>query len=318
MKDDRKKSLFNHLYSDDPGNTDAIKPASHKIRLVCRITSIMQDRIVLDRPLRCDVKLEWKPRIRSFKPSVSECGIENLCFEFPKRKYDGHFSELGFNAIAFDHVYNCWARNIKIVNADSGIFAKGRFCTVQGVTFELQGAETTKNNLFGHHGIFLQDDDNLFTAFNFKTRFIHDISVSRCSGNVISNGKGLDLCFDHHKRAPFENLFTNIDIGKGTRMWRSGGGNNLGRHCGARETFWNIRAERSQNYPSSFYGPDSMNLIAVKTDSSSEKALDKMWFEDISPDGIQPQNLHEAQLSKRLSTFPQHNMPFVCEGHPLQ
>ncbi|MHC4253938.1 MAG: hypothetical protein ACYS9X_32895, partial [Planctomycetota bacterium] len=147
--------------------------------------------------------------------------------------------------------------------------------------------------------IYLQRGDNLFTNFDFRVKFIHDISVSHCSGNVISNGKGVDICFDHHKRAPFENLFTNIDIGAGSRMYRCGGGRSLGRHSGARETFWNIRARKPQSHPGGF-GPASMNFVGIATKERSVKDEKGRWFEAIPPAKLVPQNLHEAQLARRL------------------
>jgi hypothetical protein len=187
-------------------------------------------------------------------------------------------------------------RNIRIVNADSGIFVGAKFCTLSGVTFVSKrgGGDT------GHHGICLGGTDNLFTRFRFETRFIHDLTLScNYAGNVFSNGSGIDLNFDHHKRAPYENLFTNLDVGKGTRMWRCGGGGSLGKNCGARGTFWNIRSKRPLRYPPKGFGPVSMNLVALQTDQPSVKNLKGKWFEAIDPLKIQPQNLHEAQLARR-------------------
>src|SRR6185369_1378683 len=111
---------------------------------------------------------------------------------------------------------------------------------------------------------------------------------------------GLDLSFDHHKYAPYENLYTDIDAGAGTRLWNSGGGADLGKHCGARGTFWNIRAATPQRYPPADFGPPSMNLVAVHTLQPSETTPDNLWFEAISTDDIIPRNLHAAQLARRL------------------
>jgi hypothetical protein len=228
--------------------------------------------------------------------------VEDLAFEFPPRTYGGHFTELGFNAVCLDHVAHCWVKNIHIVNADSGIMASSVFCTMQGVTYRSDSVQPGRGNVSGHHGIYLGGHDNLFTEFDFGLRFIHDISVSHTAGNVISDGKGIDLCFDHHKRAPFENLFTNIDAGKGTRLWKCGGGNDLGRHAGARETFWNIRAQASQSHPGDF-GPASMNLVGLQTDWPTKTSAGGIWFEAIPPSELQPQNLHRAQRERRLGAL---------------
>jgi hypothetical protein len=114
-------------------------------------------------------------------------------------------------------------------------------------------------------------------------------------------GRGIDLCFDHHERAPMENLFTDIDAGAGTRLWSCGGGAALGKHCGARGTFWNIRAGRPQKYPPAGFGPASMNFVALQTDLPSETNPSGRWFEAISPGEIFPQDIHAAQLARRLT-----------------
>jgi hypothetical protein len=297
VTDTASNSLADHLYSGTPGNMDKLN-GSTKASLVCTILQIDGARISVDRPLRFDLEPEWKPVVRQFKPTVSEVGIEHLGFEYPVKEYGGHFSELGYNAIALSSVANCWVRDIHIQNADSGLFVSGRFCTMDGVVFD-SDRPADNTHCTGHHGIYLSSDDNLYTRFTYNTRFIHDLTVSHCAGNVCSHGSGVDLCFDHHKRAPYENLFTDIDLGVGTRMWRCGGGADLGMHCAARGTFWNIRAERFLSYPSNF-GPPSMNLVGLHARGRSHTNMDGIWYELIAPEVLEPKNLHEAQLNRRL------------------
>jgi len=298
INDDKPKSLTRYLYSNDTGDISKFPRSTGSF--VVTIKKINGNEIIFDRPLRFDIRAEWTPQIRRFALTVSEAGIENLCFEFPLTAYKGHFTEAGYNAIAISGASDCWVRNIKILNADSGIFVSAMFCTITGVTFESNRKSSRKCT--GHHGICLGGSDNLFTNFNFKTCFIHDLTVSKnYMGNVFSNGRGIDINFDHHKRAPYENLFTNIDTGKGTRLWHCGGGAALGKNCGARGTFWNIRAKQPQKCPRKSFGPESMNLVAVETDQPSVKKENGKWFEAIDPKKIKPQNLHEAQLERRLA-----------------
>ena len=293
-------SLAGHLYSNDPGDTGKLLGKT-KASLVCKITRIDGNRVHFDRPLRCDIRLPWKPQIRNFTPTVTEVGVENLCFEFPNTPYMGHFKEAGFNAIALSRCSDCWVRNIKIVNADSGLFPSGMFCTIQGVVFESGRTPDPGGKSTGHHGLSFSGSDNLFTDFDFRTQFIHDISVDAgASGNVSANGKGEDLCFDHHKRSCYENLFVNIDAGIGSHLWRCGGGAGLGKNCAARGTFWNIRAKQPQKEPAEAFGPLSMNFVALQTSQQSETKLDGKWFEVISPEAIFPQDIHKAQLARRL------------------
>ncbi|HXE41471.1 MAG TPA: hypothetical protein VN516_00500, partial [Candidatus Baltobacteraceae bacterium] len=249
QKDNPDNSLAVELYSGDAGNITNLN-ASTFASIVVTIKKIDGDKIYFDRPLRFAVKLQWHPQIRSFTPTVTESGIENVRFEFPDLPYSGHFNEQGFNAVAFSGVSDCWARNLVVSNADSGIFCGGRFCTIQNVTFTGTRAADTNSHCVGHHGFDFLGEDNLLTGFDFRVKFIHDLTVEHCAaGNVFANGRGEDLCLDHHVCSPYENLFTDIDAGAGTRLWFCGGGVALGKKSGARETFWNIRTVNSQKLP---------------------------------------------------------------------
>jgi hypothetical protein len=299
QSDTPDNSLAVHLYTGDSGPVENLKGRA-RTSLVARITKIDGNRITLDRPLRVDVRGEWKPQVRSFVPTVTESGVEGLAFEFPNEPYKGHFTELGYNAIAFNGVANCWVRNVRIINSDSGMFVSGYFNTYEKIVIESQ-REPDRQKCMGHHGISMGGGDNLLTEFDIRTRFIHDITVShQCAGNVISRGRGVDLSLDHHRYAPHENLFTDLDAGAGTRLWHSGGGAALGKHCGARGTFWNIRSARPLQYPPAGFGPPSMNLVALETAQPPETNLEGKWFETIKPSAIQPQDLHAAQRARRL------------------
>jgi hypothetical protein len=300
-QDNPDNSLANELYSGDPGDMANLKGSTHAA-IVVRIQKIDGDRIYFDRPLRFAIKTQWHPQIRRFEPTVTESGVENLRLEFPDIPYPGHFKEQGYNAVAFSGVADCWARSLVISNCDSGLFPGGDFCTMQDIVFETSRPPDAALHCTGHHGFDCSGNDNLFTGFDYRQKFIHDISVEHCAGgNVIAGGRGLDLCFDHHVCAPYENLFTDIDAGAGTRLWFCGGGSALGKHSGARETFWNIRARQPQKLPPASFGPASMNFVALQTALASSKNLDGRWLEAIAPEQISPPDLHAAQLVRRLA-----------------
>jgi hypothetical protein len=298
QRDPGDHSLTSELYSGDPGDTRNLKRT--RSSLVCRVTRVQGDTVHFDRPLRCAVKPAWTPQVLAYEPSVTECGVENVGFEFPVTPYKGHFTELGFNAVAMTGVADCWGRNLRVVNADSGVFVSGNFCTVQNITFASARPVEKSRTATGHHGFSFSGDDNLLTDFHFQTRFMHDITVSGCAGNVSSRGEGPDICFDHHKYAPHENLFTDIDLGAGTRPWQCGGGAALGKHTGARETFWNLRSRQSVSYPPAAFGPASMNLVGIRSDAPSVTQTNGQWFETIRTGSIHPPDLHAAQLERRL------------------
>ena len=304
LTDTPQKTLATYLYADDPGPLDKLSGVRESF--ACRVTKVDAParRIEFDRPLRTDVRLEWRPALFAAASSVEEVGIEELGFAFPNTPYLGHFKEVGYNAVALSGARNCWLRNLRIHNCDSGIFVSGQNVTVQGITFTSERPVEKSRQATGHHGITLSGQDNLLRDFDYRTRFMHDITMTRGSaGNVVASGRGLDLCFDHHKYAPHANLFTDLDLGQGSRMFQSGGGADLGRHSAAYETFWNIRASQPQVWPKG-WGPDLMNLVGVQSNGRPETNLSGKWFEAVDPGNLQPANLYTAQLARRLASLP--------------
>ena len=206
---------------------------------------------------------------------------------------------MGMNGIAMDGVSDCWIRNVRISNSDSGIFIMGNFCTAEGILLDSKRPEG--GGATGHHGISI-GQDCLIQNFQFQTHFIHDFTLGMFrSGNVIKNGKGINISLDHHKKGPFENLFCNIDAGEGIELWRCGGGSGLGKHCGARGTFWCIETEGRISRPPTRFGPDSINIVGIRIDGSSSKIRTGKWIEIIRPEKLHPADLHAAQLERRLS-----------------
>jgi hypothetical protein len=303
LTDTDSNSLAIHLYQGQADDTGELR-GRIRASITARIEAVHNRQVTLNRPLRFDIQPEWRPALLAFEPTVVEVGIEDLGFAFPDGAYEGHFTELGYNAITFLRVAHSWARNLHIFNAESGIFVNGRFCTIENVILDSRRAPDRARRSVGHHGISFGGDDNLLRNFEFKVPYLHDITVSRSAGNVCAGGRAVDLCFDHHKMAPYANLFTDIHIGEGSRMYQSGGGRALGRHAAAWTTFWNIRANRPQAWPPGSFGPDLMNFVALETTQPQRLEPAGRWFEPIPPEQLEPRDLHAAQLERRLRLAP--------------
>jgi hypothetical protein len=300
IHDDASQSLIDYLYAGDPGPTSELQAHRRRTDFVARVTRVDTRSVVIDRPLPFAIRLAWQPTVYSFTSHVTEVGIEGLRFEFPSRPYEGHFTERGANAIAMVDVRDCWVRNIHIHNCDSGVFFTGRFCTLDGIVITSDRQRDSQRNSTGHHGIQVTGDDNLVRGFDFQTRFIHDLTVAHCHGNVFCDGRGEDLSLDHHKYAPYGNLFTNLDAGAGTQLWVCGGGAALGKNAAAWNTFWRIEADRLLHWPPDRFAPDLINIVGLTTDQPSLRQPQGRWFEAIEPDQLEPKNLWDAQRDKRL------------------
>lgn len=303
-QDDAHRTLARALYQGDPGPIDRLPPVS--TWQAARVLGLdrMAGRVQLDRPLRVDLRPEWGPQLLSLAPRVTGSGIEGLGFEFPPAPWRGEFTELGYNAIALDGVAHCWVRDVRIHNAESGIFVKGLHCTVEGVVLTsdkpVQAPEGygAARGCVGHHGIELGGADHLVHGFDFQACYVHDLTVDGCStaGNVFSGGRGLDLCLDHHGQAPHANLFSALDCGAGGRPWRSGGGEGLGRHAGAWTVLWGLRAAGPMALPTPGWAAPGLSLVGC--DLAPGK-LPGAWIERIA--GLEPGDLHAAQLARRLA-----------------
>lgn len=304
LNDDAEQSLVKYLYRNQTGNISGLN--RWRIVQVFRVTNVSGNTISLDRPLRFDVRALWRPAVERFRPSVTDVGVESLSFDFPLRRYEGHFKEVGLNPVEIARgAAHCWLRDITVRNADSGPYVFGFFCTVENIRLQADADRLSKEGHSGHHGISLQGNDLLCRDFAIETRFIHDLTVQSSVGCVFARGKAVDLCMDHHRWASYENLFTDIDAGKGTRLFASSGGGNRGNHSGAGATFWNIRAEKPSRCPN--WGIDAITIVALPITGGesiaaalpSPTAEQGRWLELIPPGQLQPPNLYEAMKARR-------------------
>lgn len=293
-------SLWEHLHGGpvDDGSDLVAWAEGRLVDFVTPIAAVEKDVLTIERPLRVDVRPQWKPEVFAYEPTVTDVGIEDLTIEFAPVSPAPHLQEPGYNGIFLENVHGFWIRNVEILDADSGIVSSGisRFGTISGVRL---ANDRREGIITGHHGISLEGPkDILVTGFRIETRFRHDLTVDGlANGNVFSKGRGVDLCLDHHTGAPYENLFTDLDVGSGGRLFDSGGpATGWGPHAAARETIWNLRATGQLMPP-----PDYPQLSLVAVDGLIEPARPDQWVEALDPGFLLPQDLHQAQLRRRLN-----------------
>lgn len=297
MMTDAAGSLFKALHQGHfPGNV-AEDGGKQVFRFYSKVKSVAAGTVVLERPLPLAVDTQWKPELRAVKPSVSEVGIEHMTMEFAGTTYPGHFKEHGYNAIQLSGVLDSWVKNVTVLNADYGVNLLGscQFVTVTDVTLD---TNMDRGTLVGHHGLDAgSGGDLLFTRFDVKKKFVHDLTVDGYARGIVwSNGKGVDLCMDHHGRAPYGSLWTNLDMGAGTRPFQSGGSANRMPHSAAYSTFWNLTAAKALALPANDYGP-LLNFVAFQTGATSVSSPYDWKLEKIANTELCQPNLHEAMLA---------------------
>ena len=266
-------------------------------RFLSRIESVGAGSVTLERPLPLEVELAWSPELRAVAPSVREVGIEDMTLEFVGTRYPGHFQENGYNAIYLNGVMDSWVRNVTILNSDYGVNVNGSFfCTVSDVSL---GTTLDRGPLVGHHGLTSAGGaDNLFTRFDVRNTFVHDLSIdSYTLGTVWADGRGVDMNLDHHGRGNYGTLWTKLDLGAGTRAFASGGTAPLRMpHSGARTAVWNVTAARDLALPAADFGP-LLSFVGLRG-AAGRPAAD--WLvEPLVGTGLCQDDLHAAMLSRR-------------------
>jgi hypothetical protein len=290
-------SLGRYLHGDlfDAGAATSV----HKIYVdfTARVVAVEGTTVTIDRPLRTDVRREWEPEVWSFRPTVTECGVEHLSFEFPGVPKKKHLQEEGFNAIHLVGAVDCWVRDVAITDADLGVKLDAcRNCTVTGVTVRA----ARRKEPTGHHAFWASghSQDNLFDRFDIRTRFVHDLSVEGfANGNVFQNGKGHALNLDHHRNAPYGNLFTNLHSVDISRLWDSSGRGDRGPHSAGWETVWNLTYDHGK-LPKLPDWP-LLNVVGVEGYPTREPSDNTPWVGPPAGDAAGPENLYMYQLKKR-------------------
>ncbi|PSC75203.1 band 7 [Micractinium conductrix] len=244
------------VYGDNVADSGPTSGAVAKdsVSLAARVVSIDGDYIVLDRDLPFPIMDGWDGVVTQYNPSVQGSGMERLTIAFDHATIGAHFSERGYNAIQFRGASNVWMRQVDIVNSDNGIFVNW----VDRSTFEdvrlfntgpRWEAEEWRRGVNGHHGISLGPGShgNLIQRV-FLDKFEHDVAVSfGATLNVLRQLKSVDANLDHHRAGPFANLFTDMDVGYGTRWYFSGGQDDRGAYSGVGSTFWNAQTPASSS-----------------------------------------------------------------------
>lgn len=290
------------------GSDAASFGVSHRQEL--RITAMADNRVHFDRTIRIPYG-DATREVNLYKcdKEFTECGIEDITLSYSSRPYVSHFLTTGRSALRFMHtVRHAWARNIVVNNPDHGLRIEGRHITVSGITLNADRG-TSRNPHYagttGHAGLGMTGSYNLCERFRINSMFVHNLSISHSFGCVFSEGSGIDINFDHHRQAPYENLFVDIDIGKGTQPFSSSGRNIEGPQIGAYNTYWNIRSDALVAFPDlndwsqSPMGSGLINLVGINSDRPSLLGP-RRWMETMPPQSLQPQNIYQAQLAKRL------------------
>ena len=265
------RSLVGHLYSNPESTAQCgqsclnrLRGSKNMIRFMSRVQSVNENWITLARQLPVDVEPAWKPRVYSIlgEEIVQDSGIQDLTVEFGWQRARPHLKEAGFNGVILEETIFCWVKNVAVVNADLNVLVRhSNFATVTGVD-----ARVTKDRSLsgtggrqGHIAFAIHDSaDVLVSDFNVESKWYHDVSTRNSQLSVFRQGRGMDLNMDLHRTAPYMILYEDIDLGKGSRPFTTGGKSASGLPSAGFSTFANIRSSSDEPIalPGCKYGPN--------------------------------------------------------------
>lgn len=313
---DRSGSLASTLYGGyvikSPCGNKCIKGLKGQrdlVRWAVRVSSVNGNWITLQRNLPIDVRPEWKAQFHAMPANLvpRNSGIQDLRVEFKLAKMAPHLKEAGYNGIAVEWALNCWVRNVKVVNADDAVIVRySHHVTVDGVQIYTNGDRSRDHTVFGHIGIGLYNAaDVQVTNFDIKSKMIHDTTVRGTMLCVFHNGHGTDLNLDSHRFAPFGTLYSNINVGLGSRVFTSGGEGSNGLPAAAYTTFWNLRKSGGGTIvaPSrTAFGSCTYGTMLLFKGWFVGDDCDYYWMERIK--APRPSDLYSSEAAERIQNTP--------------
>ncbi len=267
------------------------------------ITGVQGTRVTFKKPLRLDIRPEWKVSVNIGREYLSNCGVEKLTIRFPETKKAAHLKDPGYNGIMLRNAAHCWVRDVTVTNTDNAIVFGGEDinCTVTGLRI------TGRPN---HHGTMMRamSHDNVIEHFKIESKPHHGINTEGVSsGNVWRAGEMADGTFDSHCMMSFDSVRTAIKV---NNTGGPGGAGDHGPFVGRRMVSWNIEITNGKGewiaQPAIF---PSGAIVGVRGAPLELKA-DDLWH---MPPGLEKgcvvadmgeelraPDLYEAQLKNRL------------------
>lgn len=307
-------SLLRHMSGDVPEESydwgvDASslhRQANYQtFRWPVQVRSVETGHIVLEQPIRLDLRSGWNPRFETLGARIEESGIEDLRIDMTLVEPRPHGLDHGFNGPHFQTALNCWARNVTVCNADNGFgITNSKNVTLTDVQVEGRAR---------HHPFICreQSHDNLIQRFIVSApttalpakSLTHGLNIEGfSSGNVWSQGL-MDGTFDSHRRFPFDNVRTEITV---TNTGVVGGAKHAGPHWGARFCHWHIQVTNGRSYAirledlAPYSAMVGIQGTSEPSDQKPDFAGDMHSVVEALNTEPRPTNLYQAQLNHRL------------------
>lgn len=285
------------------------------VRWVVRIAGINGNDITLQRALPVEVDPTWKAEIHRIPDSVvREAGIRDLGVEFPWTPAAPHLKEKGYNAIFVNSAVNAFVTNVAAINADVGFMvAHSALVSIDGAYVGVTAPRGQTLPFDGHIGFGAYDSSDVEIGnWQINGMWTHDLTVRGTLMTVFHNGRGHNINLDSHRSAPFATLYSNINMGQGTRPYGTGGYLTQGLPSAKFTTYYNLRTNK--NHALSL---PTTTMSGNCTWGSNINALG-YWtgvgcpgyhIETFQYGTLQPRDLYGSMIDRKYSTRAQGGQP---------
>ncbi|MCC5840650.1 MAG: fibronectin type III domain-containing protein [Opitutales bacterium] len=196
------------------------------------------------RPTRVSIVPEYNVTLRRIGPSVREIGVESMTLRMANtRETYSYNNGVGWNGLFFNRAFNCWARDLEIVNAETPLNVSS------STNVSILGIETSSP--FQSKYIFtnrVMSHDVLYDGFDIRNTGLLSNGINTewlGTGNVWTRGNMDKGTFDSHRLMSFDYLRTDITMVNPAEA-RPGGAGRAGPFTGRRAVHWNVRIENTE------------------------------------------------------------------------
>jgi hypothetical protein len=211
-----------------------------------RIAAIRGNVITLGDPLLHAISAQQPADVANWE-HLTNIGVQNMRLTFPDNPWFGHHLEQGFNGIYMTGLFDGWAKNLRIHNADSGIL------TDNAASLTLANISTTGEHT-AHYSVHIGAAHNVLVKdLRVENPVIHPVSINtRSTRSVYQRAVVLrDAIIDQHSGSNHQNLFDQLTMnvkpikdasGRWTYpLWVAGGAPYWKPGHGLMNTQWNIK-----------------------------------------------------------------------------
>lgn len=310
--------LIAEIYGDtdlEIGDRHWMLPDRPLVRQATRIEEIRGNRVRIADPLMHDISGDL-PAYFARWDHISNVGIQDLALVFPENPYFGHHNEAGYNGIYFTGVHNGWIRNLRIVNADSGILTDD----IANVTI---ANVATSGDHKAHYAVHMGNVHNvLVTGNSVYNPTEHTFSFNtQSTRSVYHRSTGYEQpTLDQHAGANHQNLYDALtvhirpdEVGEGAPpvydLFRAGGAGYWQPGHGRFNTIWNLAVNvdsgampgQSVRLTEKSGGPDA-RVVGLHGNRPLELEYQPQpYTEAMGQRLLEASSLYDHQLSNRIS-----------------